>query len=199
MARHEVMDWCDDQGIDYVFGLPGNAVLTRAVEAAVDHIRTPSCRDDQSIACVAIPKSAMRPNRGKPSAAPAPVSRRLTLGLDIRFVVTRPCHPFGRIYLRCPLLRTRSGRESDQDAQGPNWLPTALLRAPLANQMRLIPAHCRLLADVDAARCHPQDPRLGQGRVQHPAPPRPEVGGPASPKPPPVSASHSPQTAPKRP
>ncbi len=34
------MDWCDDQGIDYVFGLPGNAVLTRAVEAAADDIRT---------------------------------------------------------------------------------------------------------------------------------------------------------------
>ena len=39
-GRHEVMDWCDDQGIDYVFGLPGNAVLTRAVEAIADDIRT---------------------------------------------------------------------------------------------------------------------------------------------------------------
>lgn len=34
------MDWCDTQGIDYVFGLPGNTVLARAVEDAADDIRT---------------------------------------------------------------------------------------------------------------------------------------------------------------
>jgi hypothetical protein len=39
-GRPEVMDWCDTQGIDYVFGLPGNAVLTRAVNEAADDIRT---------------------------------------------------------------------------------------------------------------------------------------------------------------
>jgi hypothetical protein len=31
-ARPEVMAWCEDNGIDYVLGLPGNAVLARAVD-----------------------------------------------------------------------------------------------------------------------------------------------------------------------
>jgi hypothetical protein len=39
-GRPEVMAWCEQQGIDYVFGLSGNAVLHTAVEAAADDIRT---------------------------------------------------------------------------------------------------------------------------------------------------------------
>ncbi|WP_082910800.1 hypothetical protein [Magnetospirillum moscoviense] len=35
-ARPEVMDWCDAHGIDYVFGLPGNAVLARAGDNAAN-------------------------------------------------------------------------------------------------------------------------------------------------------------------
>jgi hypothetical protein len=39
-GRPEIMAWCEDNGIDYVFGLHGNAVLARAVDAAADDIRT---------------------------------------------------------------------------------------------------------------------------------------------------------------
>jgi hypothetical protein len=39
-GRPEVMAWCEDTGIDYVFGLPGNEVLARAVDVAADDIRT---------------------------------------------------------------------------------------------------------------------------------------------------------------
>jgi Transposase DDE domain group 1 len=28
-GRPEVMGWCDENGIDFIFGLPGNAVLDR--------------------------------------------------------------------------------------------------------------------------------------------------------------------------
>src|ERR1700731_279634 len=31
-GRPEVMEWCDVNGVDFVFGLPGNAVLDRAVD-----------------------------------------------------------------------------------------------------------------------------------------------------------------------
>ena len=31
-GRPEVMDWCDENGIDFVFGLPGNTALDRAVD-----------------------------------------------------------------------------------------------------------------------------------------------------------------------
>ena len=34
------MDWCEANGVDYVFGLAGNKVLKRLVDAAADDIRT---------------------------------------------------------------------------------------------------------------------------------------------------------------
>ncbi len=39
-GRPEVMDWCEQNGVDYVFGQPGNRVLDRLVGAAADDIRT---------------------------------------------------------------------------------------------------------------------------------------------------------------
>ena len=39
-GRPEVMDFCENVGIDFVFRLPGNATLDRAVEIAADDIRT---------------------------------------------------------------------------------------------------------------------------------------------------------------
>jgi thiamine pyrophosphate-dependent acetolactate synthase large subunit-like protein len=34
------MAWCEGNGVDYVFGLPGNRVLQRLVEETADDIRT---------------------------------------------------------------------------------------------------------------------------------------------------------------
>ncbi|ESZ03782.1 hypothetical protein X735_32955 [Mesorhizobium sp. L2C085B000] len=39
-VRAQVMAWCEDNGIDYIFGLPGNRVLQRLVDEAADDIRT---------------------------------------------------------------------------------------------------------------------------------------------------------------
>jgi hypothetical protein len=39
-GRPQVMAGCEENGIDFVFGLPGNAVLAEAVEEAADDIRT---------------------------------------------------------------------------------------------------------------------------------------------------------------
>jgi len=36
----EVMDWCEDNGLDYVFGSSGNKLLAAAVEVQADDIRT---------------------------------------------------------------------------------------------------------------------------------------------------------------
>jgi hypothetical protein len=33
------MTWCENYGIDYIFGLSGNVVLDRLVDAAADDIR----------------------------------------------------------------------------------------------------------------------------------------------------------------
>jgi len=38
-SRPEVMAWCEVNDVDYVLGLPGNAVLSRLVEIAADDVR----------------------------------------------------------------------------------------------------------------------------------------------------------------
>ena len=38
-GRPEVMAWCEANGLDYIFGLPGNAVLDRMVEPIADDVR----------------------------------------------------------------------------------------------------------------------------------------------------------------
>jgi hypothetical protein len=38
-GRPEIMAWCEANGVDYILGLPGNAVLSRLVEAAADDVR----------------------------------------------------------------------------------------------------------------------------------------------------------------
>ena len=38
-GRPEVMAWCEARGIDFIFGLPGNAALARLLEAAADDVR----------------------------------------------------------------------------------------------------------------------------------------------------------------
>jgi len=38
-GRPEVMEWCEENGIEFIFGLPGNAVLSRLVEVAADDVR----------------------------------------------------------------------------------------------------------------------------------------------------------------
>ena len=39
-GRPEVMEWCDENGVDFVFGLSGNGVLDRLVDEIADDIRT---------------------------------------------------------------------------------------------------------------------------------------------------------------
>jgi hypothetical protein len=34
------MEWCDENGVDFVFGLSGNGVLDRLVDETADDIRT---------------------------------------------------------------------------------------------------------------------------------------------------------------
>src|SRR2546430_14325336 len=46
-GRPEVMEWCDENGINFIFGLPGNAVLNRLVDETADDIRTRRALDQK--------------------------------------------------------------------------------------------------------------------------------------------------------
>jgi hypothetical protein len=49
-GRPQVMAWCEENGLDFIFGLPGNNTLDRLVEAAADDIRTRRALDQPRLA-----------------------------------------------------------------------------------------------------------------------------------------------------
>ena len=67
-SRPEVMAWCEVNDVDYVLGLPGNAVLSRLVEIAADDVRVRRA-EAQAAVYAAIPRPAMAPNPGAVSGA----------------------------------------------------------------------------------------------------------------------------------
>ena len=86
-GRPEAMKWCEDNGIDYVFGLAGNKVLSGLVEVQADDVRTRRALENlpalRNYAEVQYEAASWK----KPRRACARIEAT-TLGLDIRFVVT---------------------------------------------------------------------------------------------------------------
>src|SRR5512139_3981563 len=86
-ARPEAMAWCEDNGIDYVFGLPGSKPLSRKVDDAADAVRTERAVSDKPVVrnYAETRHKAKSWNRERRAIARIEAT---TLGLDIRFVVT---------------------------------------------------------------------------------------------------------------
>lgn len=86
-GRVEVMAWCEDNAIDYVFGLAGNKVLKRLVDASADDIRTRRALEQKPV----LRGYVETRYEAKSWRAQRRVAARIeatTMGLDIRFVVT---------------------------------------------------------------------------------------------------------------
>jgi hypothetical protein len=86
-GRPEVMAWCEANGVDYIFGLPGNAVLDRLVEPVADDVRVRRAGTQ-----VAVVRRYCETRYGARSwRCERRVAGRIeatTQGLDIRYVVT---------------------------------------------------------------------------------------------------------------
>ena len=86
-SRPEVMAWCEVNDVDYVFGLPGNGVLSRLVEIAADDVRV-----RRAEAQAAVLRRYTETRYGAKSwGCERRVAARIeasTQGLDIRYVVT---------------------------------------------------------------------------------------------------------------
>ena len=136
-GRPEVMDWCDAHGINYVFGLPGNAVLARAVEEAADDIRTRRALDGNP--CLrGYAETRYRAKSWKTERRACARIEATTLGLDIRFVVTSLAERSAE-YIYDTLYCERGQAENlikMHKAQLASDRTSC--RSPLANQMRLV-------------------------------------------------------------
>jgi hypothetical protein len=151
-GRPEVMAWCESSGVDYIFGLPGNAVLDRLVEAAADDVRV---RRAEAEAPVVRRYSETRYgarswHRERRVAARIEAS---TMGLDIRYVVTNLSH--GSAEWLYDTLYCARGQAENLIKLHKTQLASdrTSCRSPLANQVRLVlhtGAYWLLLALRDA-------------------------------------------------
>ncbi len=136
-GRPEVMAWCEDQGIDFVFGLPGNDVLRAAVEIAADDVRTR--RAEQQVPALRGYTETRYAARswGRQRRAVARIEATL-MGLDSRFVVTSL--PRGSAEWVYDTLYCARGQAENLIKMHKGQLASdrTSCRSPLANQMRLI-------------------------------------------------------------
>jgi hypothetical protein len=136
-GRPEVMAWCEEQGIDYVFGLSGNDVLRAAVEVAADDIRTRRAEQQAPVLRGYAETRYAARSWSRERRAVARIEAT-TQGLDIRFVVTSLTHG-GAEWVYDSLYCARGQAENlIKMHKGQLASDRTSCRAPLANQMRLI-------------------------------------------------------------
>ena len=90
-ARPEAMQWCEDNGVDYVFGLPGSKPLLKKVDEAADAVRTERATLGKDVVrgYTQTRHKAESWNRERRAVARIEAT---ALGLDIRFIVTNLEH-----------------------------------------------------------------------------------------------------------
>jgi hypothetical protein len=159
-GRPEVMAWCDANGVDYIFGLPGNVVLDRLVEPAADDTRVRRAEEQLAIlrSFTETRYAAKSWDKGRRvvariEACASHEGDMLRKGLDIRYVVTSlegssAEHIYETVYCGRGQAENLIKQHKVQLASD-----RTSCRSPLANQMRLIlhtGAYWLLLAVRDA-------------------------------------------------
>jgi hypothetical protein len=136
-GRPEVMDWCEDNAIDYVFGLPGNPVLRRLVEDVADDIRTRRALDCHAVRR-GFAETRYQAKSWKTERRACARIEATTLGLDIRFVVTNLSSGSAeRIY---DVIYCARGQAENLIKLHKSQLASdrTSCRSPIANQVRLV-------------------------------------------------------------
>jgi Transposase DDE domain group 1 len=177
-GRDEAMIWCENNGVDYIFGFAGNTVLDRQVVVEAGDIRTRRAEGRLAILRGYAEtrygaKSWTRERRvaARIEAEESGEDDMLRRGLDIRYVVTslksgNAEHLYATVYCARGQAENLIKQHKAQTASD-----RTSCRSPLANQFRLIPhtAAYWLLLDVrdHVPSWHPRRPE----RIhQHPPP-----------------------------
>ena len=149
-GRVEAMEWCEEQGVDYIFGFGGNAVLKAMTQEAADALcvgRAQGRGEAAQLRHAELRRQELeqgaphrRPHRGDAEGPRHPLRRHLAQG-------------HGKASLRDRLLRPRPGGELHQVAQGPARLRPHLVPRSQGQPVPADPAHRRLLAHAHRAQC----------------------------------------------
>ena len=136
-GRPEVMAWGEANGVDYILGLPGNAVLDRLVEAVADDVRV-----RRAVAQAPVVRRYTETRYGAKSwRCERRVTARIeatTKGLDIRYVVTNIAR--GSAEWLYDTLYCARGQAENLIKLHKIQLASdrTSCRSPLANQVRLL-------------------------------------------------------------
>ena len=105
------MEWCERNGLDYVFGLPGTKPLSKKVDAKADEVRVERAMENRQV----VRGYAETRHKAKSWTRERRAVARIeatALGLDIRFVVTNlECGPewiYDSLYFRARVVRRRT-------------------------------------------------------------------------------------------
>jgi hypothetical protein len=165
-GRPEVMAWCEANGVDYVLGLPGNAVLDRLVEPAADDVRVRRA-EEQAAVVRRYTETRYGAKSWKCQRRVAARIEATTKGLDIRYVVTNldigtPAWLYDTLYCARGQAENLITLHKSQLASD-----RTSCRSPLANQVRLVlhtGAYWLMLKLRDAI---PGPQPLARRRVRH--------------------------------
>ena len=136
-ARPEAMDWCETNGVDYLFGLAGSKPLSGKVEATADAVRTERAVDGKAV----VRGYAETRHAAKSWSRERRVIARIeatSLGLDIRFLVTSLA--YGTPQWLYDSLYCARGQAENLIKLHKSQLASdrTSCRSPLANQTRLV-------------------------------------------------------------
>ena len=135
-GRTEAMAWCEDNGVDYIFGLAGNAVLHALADETADHIerRHAETGADKVRGFADFDYAAGSWNRQRRVVARLEATTR---GFDARYIVTSlegpPRHLYEGIYCARGQAENLIKQHKAQLASD-----RTSCQSPLANQFRLV-------------------------------------------------------------
>lgn len=135
-GRPEVMAWCEANGVDYILGLPGNAVLDRLVEPAADDVRVRRAEAQLVVRDYAEISYGARSWRCQRRVAAR--IEATSKGMDIRYVVTNIAG--GTAEWLYDTLYCARGQAENLIKLHKTQLASdrTSCRSPLANQVRLV-------------------------------------------------------------
>jgi hypothetical protein len=135
-ARPEAMDWCDANGVDYIFGLAGNDALDAKVESVADdlRVRRAEAGADKRRTWTAFQHAAKSWTRERRVVARLEATTR---GFDARYVVTTLPGAAARLY---EIVDCARGQAENFIKLHKTQLASdrTSCRSPGANQLRLI-------------------------------------------------------------
>ena len=151
-ARPEAMRWCEENDVDYVFGLPGTKPLSKKVDDTADAVRTERALVDKDVVRGFAETRHKAGSWHKERRAVARIEAT-RLGLDIRFVVTNLDH--GSAEWLYETLYCARGQAENLIKLHKTQLSSdrTSCRSALANQVRLVlhtAAYWLMLAVRDA-------------------------------------------------